>query len=105
MKSPLLGLLCCVAMPAAHAAQETFSITWVGIDKAGLTLFVGVDHAPTSSPCPLAEFKWSLSDTGVNQIVAVMLAAQAAGRSILMGVNTSTCVNSQPTADWARVNS
>ncbi len=105
MKKVLLGVSCLFFASLALAATEEFSVQHVGIDLNSKVLFVGVSPASTSSTCNrLDEFKWNLADEGVKEIYSAVLMAQASGKKIKIGVlDGGSCVKSQPSGWWVRV--
>lgn len=98
-------LLLFIASMKSFAGIEVFNVTHVGVDLSQQTLFVGVSPSSKTSSCiGLHEFKWKLNDSGVKEIQSVALAAHVAGKYIKIGVlEGGTCVNSQPTGSWVRI--
>jgi len=84
------------------ADAEQFKITITGIDLNSQTFFMGVDRPAASSSCTrVDEFKWFISDSGVQEIMTMALTAKALGKSVFVGVSQNgKCVVGQATGDY-----
>lgn len=90
---------------SALAAQETFYVTWVGSNPNSQIIFIGVDHAATSSPCLYrTEILLNLSAPGVKELMAVAMAAMLAQKQLTLGIDEANCILQESTAYWGRVN-